>query len=183
MFKDHALESLGTRQKKWLDYLWYHNRLRPFRVTSETGTKNFNRWETIEECVCPIDHRELIYGEQLIEFDSDSREQNKRVIQTLKDFLKTRKCECYITDHNGRSPHLHVFYMQEKLKQDVKEVLNKHFKLDKIKFEGAGLCRCEGGGYYKNGGKTYSSFFNNIDEIKPVLDKTEVRFPCNVRLN
>lgn len=166
---------LGAQQKKWLDYLWYHNNIIPFKVCREWRKKSFTSWLSIQEVVCPIDHRKILKGERLIEFDSDNRDDALDSCQAIVGFLKKLDYPFYIQDHNGRSPHIHVFGLPDIGIDYLQDI-------DNIKFDGSGLCRAVGGRYYKKDKIYRASFFQSLDEIKTVIKKEEVRFPWHINL-
>ena len=192
IFVDAPKEDLGTRQRKWLDFLWYQNR-KPFRVCKEFAPGKFTRWESIDECVCPVDHREILPFEIVIEFDTPFFNTNLVNIQTVLSLLADlpffSNLSFFVTDHFGRSPHLHIFTKNEAWRKEIQEkVLHPALKrLDKMKLNSQGMIRCIGGRYYKKRFSdqdffTYKSVVQDLDQIRPVKNPKEVLFPCNFRM-
>lgn len=199
MFHDRPNETIGTRQSRWLTYLQYHHTTlkyadqiktpfkkdkkelelyAPLKVAVEYERGKYSKWETNNSCVCPIDHREILQNEKIIELDNDNRQGCLEAINFLQNYLTRRGVINYLQDHNGRCPHLHVFNMPWNIRLEKNPTL-KIKTLDKTKYCGRGLCREIGGTYnHKNGKKYYVSYFQNIKEIKPVTNPEEVRFPC-----
>ena len=171
MHKDRKDDDVGARQKRWLDYLQYHNQ-KTLRVCYEHKKKKFSRWMDVNEAICPIDHREIIKNERVIEFDCE-RQQGLRLCNIIHGLLSRLQYPYYIQDHQGRSPHIHVF----NLPPDTKfEKTLPH--LDKLKFTGQGLCREIGGRYYKNNTTYYATHITEIDNSTPTTKINEVKFPC-----
>jgi 23S rRNA U2552 (ribose-2'-O)-methylase RlmE/FtsJ len=179
LFHDRRLEDLGTRQKRWLDYLWFHNNQTPPKTCHEYEKKKYSPWENAESCVCPIDHRSIIQGEAIIEFDNSHRQQNLKFIQ---EYLKSRRVQTYLQDHNGRSPHLHAFNIPRNIRLEKNAPLRKA-RIDLLKLQGSGLCREIGGTYYKEGKTYYASAFEDVDDIRPTTNRKDVEFPKCLRLN
>lgn len=177
-FKDRPSEPIGTRQKRWLDYLWEHNNDIAPKTCYEYEKGRYSKWEDAQWAVCPIDHRGIITREQVIEFDIDNRTLTLEITKFLDQYLTDQKINHYLQDHNGRSPHIHIFNAPKLMNLSNSPLLRK-FKLDRMKYNASGLCREIGGRYLKKEGTTfYASFFENVDEIKPIINTKEIRFPC-----
>lgn len=185
IFEDRPYEDIGTRQKRWLDYLQYHNDLKSFKVCSEFEHRKYSPRNLIEECICPIDHREILPFEIVVEFDGNFPQINLAKIRTILNILPSVDFTFYVADHYGRSPHLHIFSKNNK--EAIQAYLSDPIlfdKMDFIKLGGAGLIRCIGGRYYGED-ITYKSWIasNELISRKPIRIQKEVRFPCNFEIH
>jgi hypothetical protein len=176
MFIDRFWEDIGSRQCKWLDYLQYHSN-EPIKATNEYNGR-YTQWMPYNWGILPISHRQILPNEDVIEFDGKKRDENYACSRRIWVYLKNSNIPHYLEDHNGKSPHIHIFGMSEDERRDM-------FKRAKIgdydKQLKTGHMIREIGGRYKDT-QFYSSAFPTFDDIQPVTQQNAVNFP-KINLN
>ena len=142
-------------------------------------------WGLWNMCVCPIDDRSLLVNEVVFECDYLSREKGIEELKKVLEILKEKPDSSYfITDHNGKCPHLHFISLNPVVLCDVKALFlsGKHF--DKSLVNRSHLVRCVGGKYLKGFLRSgnvkdvsFCSAFSSFEDITPVFDDVDVVFP------
>jgi len=178
MFSDRPYELFGTRQYRFLDYLTYHKGVQTgdfqsIRVCHERSGR-FSQWTPHNEGIPPYDHREILPFEIVLEWDSENRAQNYQKARSVFKFLKHSDRVFYLEDHQGRSPHIHVFYADFEDLQWIIERTGAYSSDSQVRSQGKHLVRAIGGKYKE---KYYSSAFEEFADIAPVTDPGDVRWP------
>lgn len=161
--------------------MWIRSGMILIRTCFEPQKNIYTPWYEFQNQVCPVDHRSILPNEKVIEFDSNDRRKNIRLTAVLQKYFTEQDCEVYIQDHNGRSPHLHVFNVPKRIKIEKNPIIRRSH-IDVLKLQGRGLCREIGGRYQKKDVDYYASCFPTVEDIQPITNPKEVRFPCQIQL-
>lgn len=176
MFTDRITELFSTRQYRFLDYLTYHKAVStgdftPIRAAHERKG-NFSRWIPYNSGIPPYSHREILSFEVVLEWDSSNRNQNYRKAKGVHKYLKYSEHRFYLEDHNGKSPHIHIFHTD---REDLSWIIERTEAYNSdLQVQGKHLIRALGG-LYKD--EFYSSCFKEFKDIQPVTNQKEVNFP------
>jgi len=140
------------------------------------GERAFSKRIPFQETVLPCVHRTRLPNEIIFEVDGEKREDNIKYLESIYQVLKKKKGFLWITDHFGRSPHLHFLAKDERT---FTRVLNYSLslKIDHLVNTGKHLIRMEGGIYEKNSPPTFSSYFKSFNSIKRIERPEDVVFP------
>ena len=162
----------------------------------------YTKWKNYLEFDRLISNRELLPNEIVLENDIIGRSNAIKMTKEIKNWLDNDKFYFvyWIKDHYGRSPHTHILFISKFqrtkfLKEFYEFLCKKHnipfilipyydmkhlFTFDKslIDFNpGKHLIRCCFGAYQKNDKISYCSVVEDLNEIKPIINTEDIKFP------
>jgi hypothetical protein len=162
-------------QRQWLDFIQAHSTTPILGCIQYNGY--FSQWlpyNTFKQNITlrtPADH------ECILDFDGKIRTHNLKKMGDCMDLLSKTTYPHYMTDHNGRGGHIHIFNINKKEAEAIFKVVGTNVA---EVLQGKHMVR-DIGGIYKDG-KHYCSCFKDLGSIRPITNPNDVEYPENINI-